>query len=113
MNQEQMIQELAKLREENEKLKMGSPRTDGGLKITEKGGVSFYGVGRFPVTLYKQQWETLLAKVDHIREFLQVNADKLSEKRSVSSFPAKQDSILAESSPKAVLVDEITARRSG
>jgi hypothetical protein len=50
------------------------------LKVTEKGGVSLYGLGRFPVTLYKGQWEKLLGEVDNIRKFLDENADKLAVK---------------------------------
>ena len=47
------------------------------LKVT---GVSLYGLGRFPVTLYKGQWEKLLGEVDNIRKFLDENADKLAVK---------------------------------
>jgi hypothetical protein len=50
------------------------------LKVTEKGGVSLYGLGRFPVTLYKGQWEKLLGEVDNIRKFLDENTDKLAVK---------------------------------
>jgi hypothetical protein len=50
------------------------------LKVSEKGGVSLYGLGRFPVTLYKGQWEKLLGEVDNIRKFLEENADKLAVK---------------------------------
>ena len=48
--------------------------------VSEKGGVSLYGLGRFPVTLYKAQWEKLLGEVDNIRKFLDENADKLAVK---------------------------------
>jgi hypothetical protein len=51
-----------------------------GLKVSEKGAVSFYGAGRFPVTLYASQWETVLAKADIIREFITANHDQLSHK---------------------------------
>jgi hypothetical protein len=50
------------------------------LKVSEKGGVSLYGLGRFPVTLYKGQWEKLLGEVDNIRKFLEENADKVAVK---------------------------------
>jgi hypothetical protein len=50
------------------------------LKVSEKGGVSLYGLGRFPMTLYKGQWEKLLGEVDNIRKFLDENADKLAKK---------------------------------
>ena len=47
-------------------------------KVSEKGAVSVYGMGRFPVTLYKSQWETLFANVEGIQEFIKANASKLS-----------------------------------
>ena len=50
------------------------------LKVSEKGGVSLYGLGRFPVNFYKAQWEKLLGEVDNIRKFLDENADKLAVK---------------------------------
>ena len=50
------------------------------LKVTEKGGVSLYGLGRFPVTLYASQWERWIAEVEQIKTFLQVNAALLSHK---------------------------------
>jgi hypothetical protein len=50
------------------------------LKVSEKGGVSCYGLGRFPVTLYGGQWERLLDAAEEIREFLKANADSLSTK---------------------------------
>jgi hypothetical protein len=69
--------ELEILRAENEKLKQaqaGKPIT---FKIGEKGGLSVYGLGRFPVTLYKEQWIKLLAAADAIKDFLAKNADRL------------------------------------
>lgn len=50
------------------------------LKVTEKGGVSLYGLGRFPVTLYKSQWMRLLDEVDAIREFIVANDALLATK---------------------------------
>ena len=50
------------------------------LKVSEKGALSVYGLGRFPVTLYKGQWERLLATADQIREFMTANQDKLKTK---------------------------------
>lgn len=50
------------------------------IKVSQKGAVSVYGLGRFPVTLYKEQWEALLSNSDQIREFLEENADKLKSK---------------------------------
>ena len=61
--------ELERLRAENAALK--NRATKGmTLKVSEKGGVSVYGLGRFPVTLYKEQWEKLLGMADDIRAFL-------------------------------------------
>lgn len=50
------------------------------LKVSEKGGVSVYGLGRFPVTLYKAQMERMLAFGPTIQEFMKVNASSLKEK---------------------------------
>ena len=72
MTSEQMKEELERLRTENEALKK---RSEEGLslKVSQKGGVSVYGLGRFPVTLYKEQWEKLLDISDDIRTFIQAN----------------------------------------
>lgn len=50
------------------------------IKVGEKGGVSVYGLGRFPVTLYREQWERLFASIDTIKAFIGANADKLKAK---------------------------------
>lgn len=50
------------------------------FKIGDKGGVSFYGLGRFPVTLYYEQWIRLLDKSQELREFLETNKSKLKLK---------------------------------
>jgi hypothetical protein len=50
------------------------------FKVSEKGGLSVYGLGRFPVTLYKEQWEKLLALSDDIKAFIAENSDKLKTK---------------------------------
>ncbi len=71
--------ELEKLKAENEALKARSSRAVG-LKVSETGGVSVYGLGRFPVTLYKEQWEKLLAMADEIKAFIAENASKLKTK---------------------------------
>jgi hypothetical protein len=51
------------------------------LKVSEKGGLSVYGLGRFPVTLYKEQWLKLLGYADEIRSFLQENDAQLKAKQ--------------------------------
>ena len=50
------------------------------IKVSEKGGVSVYGLGRFPVTLYKEQWEKLLDMVEELRAFIRENAAALKKK---------------------------------
>jgi hypothetical protein len=71
--------ELEKLRAENAALKRSSSRGLS-MKISEKGGLSIYGLGRFPVTLYKEQWLKLLDTADDIRAFIDANNDKLKAK---------------------------------
>jgi hypothetical protein len=79
MNDEQMKAELERLKAENETLKTRASRAIS-LKVSEKGGVSLYGLGRFPVTLYKEQWAKLLDMADEIRAFLKDNDSKLKTK---------------------------------
>jgi hypothetical protein len=79
MADEDLKAELEKLRAENERLK-GQRGRGVTLKVSEKGGVSVYGLGRFPVTLYKEQWAKLLAMADEIRAFIKEHDDKLKTK---------------------------------
>jgi len=81
MTPEQMEEELERLRTENEALKKRSEKGLS-LKVSQKGGVSVYGLGRFPVTLYKEQWEKLLDMSDDIRAFIQENEPQLKTKGS-------------------------------
>ncbi len=81
MTPEQMKEELERLRTENEALKKRSEKGLS-LKVSQKGGVSVYGLGRFPVTLYKEQWEKLLDMSDDIRAFIQENEPQLKTKGS-------------------------------
>jgi len=81
MTPEQMKEELERLRTENEALKRRSEKGLS-LKVSQKGGVSVYGLGRFPVTLYKEQWEKLLDMSDDIRAFIQENEPQLKTKGS-------------------------------
>ena len=71
--------ELERLKRENEALKT-RPKAATSLKVSEKGGVSVYGLGRFPVTLYKEQWLKLLAMSDDIRAFIAANEGQLKTK---------------------------------
>lgn len=79
MTEEDMKAELERLKAENEALKTSS-RNAGSLRVSEKGAVSVYGLGRFPVTLYKEQWEKLLAMSDQIRQFISQNDHLLKKK---------------------------------
>jgi hypothetical protein len=79
--QEDLQQELDRLRAENEALKArADDKRRVYLKVSDKGAVSLYGLGRFPVTLYVEQWETVLGMGDEIRTFLSTNASKLKRK---------------------------------
>ena len=71
--------ELERLRAENAALKAGATRGVS-LKVSEKGGVSVYGLGRFPVTLYKEQWARLLDMADEIRAFIRDHEAELKAK---------------------------------
>ena len=79
MADEDMKAELERLRAENERLKSRSGRGVS-LKVSEKGGVSVYGLGRFPVTLYKEQWTRLLDMSEDIRTFIRENDARLKTK---------------------------------
>jgi hypothetical protein len=79
MSDEDVKAELERLRAENAALK-SRPARAVSLKVSEKGGLSVYGLGRFPVTLYKEQWAKLLDMADDIRTFLKENDAKLKTK---------------------------------
>lgn len=73
-------EELARLRAENESLKKKKGGGELSFKVSQKGAVSVYGMGRFPVTLYKEQWLRLLDRKDDILEFIKENEDSLTTK---------------------------------
>jgi hypothetical protein len=77
--EEELQAEIERLRSENEALKKPT-RGQMSLKVSEKGALSVYGLGRFPVTLYREQWEKLLAMADQIRQFIQDNTHLLKKK---------------------------------
>jgi len=79
MSDEDLKAELERLKAENERLKSQRGRSVS-LKVSEKGGVSVYGLGRFPVTLYKEQWKKLLDMSDDIRSFIEANDSQLKTK---------------------------------
>lgn len=73
--------ELAALKAENEKLRAKVEKKQTiTMKVSEKGGLSVYGLGRFPVTLYRGQWERLIGVVPEITAFIAANAGKLRTK---------------------------------
>ena len=79
MADEDLKAELDRLRAENEQLKQRAVRGVS-LKVSEKGAVSVYGLGRFPVTLYKEQWVKLLERDSEIRQFIVDNESSLKKK---------------------------------
>ena len=79
MSDEDMKVELERLRNENAALKKGAA-TGITMKVSEKGAVSIYGMGRFPVTLYKEQWLKLMDMSDDIRKFIAANDAQLKTK---------------------------------
>jgi hypothetical protein len=79
MTDDELKSELERLRSENERLK-AQGRRGLSLRVSEKGGVSIYGLGRFPVTLYKEQWTKLLAMSDEIRAFIAEHDAELKAK---------------------------------
>ena len=79
MSDEELKAELDRLRSENAALKKGAS-SNIRMKVSEKGAVSVYGMGRFPVTLYKEQWLKLLGMADDIRAFSAANEAQLKAK---------------------------------
>jgi hypothetical protein len=79
MSEEDLKAELERLRNENASLKRGASNGIR-MKVSEKGAVSIYGMGRFPVTLYKEQWLKLLDMSPEIRNFIAENDARLKTK---------------------------------
>jgi hypothetical protein len=79
MADEDVQAELARLRAENETLRQ-KRNSAVSMKVSEKGAVSVYGLGRFPVTLYQEQWQKLLALAEEIKAFIEENRSKLKVK---------------------------------
>ncbi len=76
---DQMAQRIAQLEAANAAMRAASQRKLT-LKVSDKGAVSLYGLGRFPVTLYKGQWERLIGEIDHVRAFIEANVSLLAVK---------------------------------
>ena len=84
MAEETPEQKLARLEAENKALREQVEQRKPGqlrLKVSEKGGLSVYGLGRFPVTLYKEQWIRLLDHAETIKSFLKDNDQLLKAKQ--------------------------------
>jgi hypothetical protein len=79
MSDDEMKAELERLRSENAALKKGASAGIR-MKVSDKGAVPVYGMGRFPVTLYKEQWLRLLDMAEEIRAFIAANEAKLKAK---------------------------------
>lgn len=79
MNEAEMKAEMERLRAENAQLK-NKDKSGLTLKVSEKGAVSLYGMGRFPVTLYKEQWLRVLASAPEIEAFIHENESRLKTK---------------------------------
>jgi hypothetical protein len=80
MSDESPKDELERLRKENEALRKDTSSSVR-MKVSEKGAVSIYGMGRFPVTLYKEQWLRLLDMSAEIRAFIAANEAHLKKKQ--------------------------------
>ena len=87
MTQADLLKEIENLKAQNEvlKAKMDGKRNGNlSLKVSQKGAVSVYGLGRFPVTLYQEQWVRLLNKAQDIRTFIKANEANLASKERVA-----------------------------
>jgi hypothetical protein len=81
MPEDDVRKELERLQAENERLKRERTKAGGvSFRVSEKGAVSVYGLGRFPVTLYQEQWDKLLAHVEELRQFIEENRASLKKK---------------------------------
>jgi len=71
--------ELERLKAENEALRSRGQRATR-LQVSEKGGVSLYGMRRFPITFYQEEWDRILAMADEIRAFIRANQGQLKKR---------------------------------
>jgi len=83
MSEQNVNEELERLRAENQRLKQQGTKAGGlSFRVSEKGAVSVYGLGRFPVTLYQEQWDKLLGQIDELRGFIEANRASLKKKEA-------------------------------
>ncbi len=80
MSEDDLKAEIERLKSENQELKEKKKNKDLTFKVSAKGAVSVYGMGRFPVTLYKEQWERLLERTEDIKVFIKENEADLTTK---------------------------------
>ena len=79
ISQAELMAELARLKAENERLKANTgPNLS--FKVSEKGALAVYGLGRFPVTLYKGQWKKLIGQLGRLEKFMADNDQALVSK---------------------------------
>lgn len=83
MADEDLLAQIAALKADNERLKQ-KKNSAISMKVSEKGAVSVYGLGRFPVTLYQEQWIKLLSLSDEIKQFIDDNRAQLKVKEQAS-----------------------------
>lgn len=81
-----LLTQIAALKAENEALKNRKVASHG-IKVSPKGAVSVYGLGRFPVTLYASQWETLFTKQEDVKSFITTNLAALASKPTQETKP--------------------------
>jgi hypothetical protein len=94
-----MNPELERLRAENERLKSKEARATLTMKASDKGGLSVYGLGRFPVTLHKEQWQKLLSHAADIQAYLAANDAPLKSKESQNRRASASMDVDPRSSP--------------
>lgn len=101
MTQAEMLEMIARLKAENHRLSHATVKTADNVsfRVSAKGAVSVYSLGRFPVTLYKEQWLKLLAKADALRKFIDDNDAILSAK-------VREEKAPVGNTASAVLADE-------
>lgn len=80
MTLEQMQAQIQALMARNAELEAALPKPKTAIKVSAKGAISVYGLGRFPVTLYMSQWQALFEKKQEIEDFIIANASQLAVK---------------------------------